>query len=74
MIPTMTVMIDPKSSPEFLNALGIARIPVPSELFRRWRRAPVVLVIKFSVSLVTVELIIDLRVGFINHPMLEGII
>lgn len=43
MIPTTTVPTSPKSSPAFLNALGIARIPVPRELFSRCINDPDVL-------------------------------
>lgn len=42
-MPTMTVMTEPNSRPALLKALGIARMPVPSELFSRWRSAPTVL-------------------------------
>lgn len=39
----MTVPIAPNSRPAFLNATGMARMPVPSELFSRWISEPVVL-------------------------------
>lgn len=41
--PTMTVPIAPNKRPEFLNAIGIANIPVPNELFSKCIREPVVL-------------------------------
>ena len=43
MKPTMIVPIAPKRRPEFLKAIGIARIPVPRELFNKCTKAPVVL-------------------------------
>lgn len=42
-IPTTSVPIAPKSKPAFLNAIGIANIPVPSELFNKCTKEPVVL-------------------------------
>lgn len=41
--PTTIVPIAPKTRPAFLNAMGIARIPVPSEDFSRCAKAPNVL-------------------------------
>lgn len=41
--PTITVPIAPNIRPEFLNAIGIARIPVPNELFSKCIKEPVVL-------------------------------
>lgn len=43
--PTMTVPIAPNKRPEFLNAIGIAKIPVPNELFSKCIKEPVVLII-----------------------------
>lgn len=41
--PTIRVPTKPKSRPPFLKAFGIAKIPVPSELFNRCIREPIVL-------------------------------
>lgn len=41
--PTTTVPMAPNKRPEFLNAIGIAKIPVPKELFSRCIREPDVL-------------------------------
>lgn len=46
MKPTIRVPIAPKSKPEFLKAIGIAKIPVPKELFNKCAKDPVVLQIK----------------------------
>lgn len=35
-----SVPIVPTTIPDVLKALGIARIPVPKEHFKRWMRAP----------------------------------
>lgn len=39
----MIVPKAPTNNPEFLNAIGIARIPVPNELFSKCANAPIVL-------------------------------
>lgn len=38
--PTITVPKKPKSNPPFLKAFGIAKMPVPKELFSKWIRDP----------------------------------
>lgn len=43
MKPTISVPSAPTNKPEFLNAIGIANIPVPNELFSKWTKEPVVL-------------------------------
>lgn len=45
-MPIITVPRPPNNKPAFLNAIGIANIPVPSELFNRCAKAPIVLRIK----------------------------
>lgn len=42
-MPIITVPRPPNNRPAFLNAIGIASIPVPSELFSRCAKAPIVL-------------------------------
>lgn len=43
MKPTINVPIAPNSKPEFLNAIGIAKIPVPRELLSKCANDPPVL-------------------------------
>lgn len=43
MKPTTIVPTAPNKRPAFLNAIGIANIPVPSELFSKCTNEPVVL-------------------------------
>lgn len=42
-MPIITVPKLPNSKPAFLNAIGMANMPVPSELFNRCANAPIVL-------------------------------
>lgn len=42
-MPIITVPKPPNNKPAFLNAIGIANMPVPSELFNRCAKAPIVL-------------------------------
>lgn len=42
-VPTAIVPNSPNTSPPFLNALAIARVPVPILLFIRCNKAPIVL-------------------------------
>ena len=44
MIPTTSVPMAPNRRPAFLNAIGIAKIPVPRELFSKWASEPEVLI------------------------------
>lgn len=43
MKPTISVPKAPNNRPEFLNAIGIARMPEPNELFKRCAKVPIVL-------------------------------
>lgn len=46
MMPIITVPRPPNNRPAFLNAMGIAKIPVPKDDFNRCANAPIVLRIK----------------------------
>ena len=37
-IPIITVVIRPNITPPFLNAFGMAKIPLPKHAFKRWVR------------------------------------
>lgn len=43
MKPIMIVPKPPNNKPAFLNAIGIAKIPDPNELFSKCANAPIVL-------------------------------
>lgn len=43
MKPTIIVPKAPNNKPEFLNAIGIAKMPAPNELFNKCANEPIVL-------------------------------
>lgn len=56
-MPIITVPRPPNNRPAFLNAIGIANIPVPSELFNRCAKAPIVLRIKRNLHAINIPLL-----------------
>lgn len=80
MMPMITVPSEPNSKPAFLNAIGIAKMPVPRELFNRCANAPIVLQIKMELNAIHVthskvkEIQINLRVGMCHVSVFEWIV
>lgn len=58
MNPTTSVPISPNKYPELRNAKGIAKIPLPSELFSKWISDPVVLLRVFAYSVLVFNFIL----------------
>lgn len=49
MSPTISVPNGPNMYPEFLNAMDMAKTPLPSEDFSRWISVPAVLLTKYII-------------------------
>lgn len=58
MNPTTSVPMSPNKYPELRNAKGIAKIPLPSELFSKWISDPVVLLRVFAYSVLVFNFIL----------------
>lgn len=78
MNPTTTVPTAPNNRPEFLNAMGIAKIPVPKELFSRCIKEPVVLYRRMRSIVNSFQIKCDaklyLRTWFLHLAVLERIV